>query len=244
MTRLIALYPRTWRDRYELEFIALMAERPPDPRDRIDIVRGAIDARLHPQLRSIGPDGPEPSRRGRVSGIAAIAGGLVWIATSIGFYAAPLDAGLGYKDSGSVFWVALVAALLCGLAAVAVARNAVARSVPGRRFLTIAAMAVLLGAPLMVNPWPLLLLGLFAVIIGTLLFGLVAAAEVSPTGIVLAVAALLALAFNTENDNALLLIPLGMAWMLFGIVLWLRGLPVANDSIPRSTPLRPPNASD
>jgi hypothetical protein len=240
MTRLIALYPRTWRDRYEHEFVALMAERPPDPRDQLDIVRGAIDARLHPQLRSTGPDGPEPSHHGRLSGISAITGGLLWIAASIGFYAAPLDARLGYKDSGSVFWFAVVAALLSGLAAVAVAR-----SVAGRhRLLRISAMAVLLGAPVMASPWPLLLVGFFAVIIGTLLFGLVAASGVSPTGIIVAVAALLALAFNTEDDRALFLIPLGVAWILFGIALGLRGMPATNDSTLVSAPLRPPKVSD
>ena len=63
MTRLIALYPRAWRDRYETEFRALMAERPPRPGDRFDIVRGAIDARLNPQVpgaasRGAGPRDP------------------------------------------------------------------------------------------------------------------------------------------------------------------------------------------
>ena len=50
MTRLVALYPRAWRDRYEEEFLALLADRPPDPVGRLDIVRGAVDARLHPQV--------------------------------------------------------------------------------------------------------------------------------------------------------------------------------------------------
>lgn len=48
MTRLIGLYPQAWRNRYEEEFLALLAESPPDPLDRLDIVRGALDARLHP----------------------------------------------------------------------------------------------------------------------------------------------------------------------------------------------------
>ena len=65
MTRLIGLYPQTWRDRYEDEFLALLAERPPDPLDSLDIVRGAIDARLHPQV----PGSPRPpDRRSRRSG--------------------------------------------------------------------------------------------------------------------------------------------------------------------------------
>ena len=40
MSRLIALYPRSWRDRYEVEFRALVADRPTDPLDGVDIVRG------------------------------------------------------------------------------------------------------------------------------------------------------------------------------------------------------------
>lgn len=54
MSRLIALYPAPWRARYEDEFLALLAERPPESvGERLDIVRGAIDARLHPQLPGV-----------------------------------------------------------------------------------------------------------------------------------------------------------------------------------------------
>ena len=54
MRRLISLYPRAWRERYGDEFLALMSERPPSLRDRLDIVRSAVDAHLFPQLP--GPD--------------------------------------------------------------------------------------------------------------------------------------------------------------------------------------------
>ena len=37
MSRLIALYPRDWRARYEDEYLALLADRPNDPRDSLDI---------------------------------------------------------------------------------------------------------------------------------------------------------------------------------------------------------------
>ena len=61
MSRLLTLYPRTWRERYEDEFRGLITERPPTPVDRIDIVRGALDAHIHPQL----PSAPRiPDRRG------------------------------------------------------------------------------------------------------------------------------------------------------------------------------------
>ena len=47
MSALVRLYPRTWRDRYESEFLHVLESRPPSPRDRLDIVRGALDAGLH-----------------------------------------------------------------------------------------------------------------------------------------------------------------------------------------------------
>jgi hypothetical protein len=55
---LIRLYPSAWRERYGAELADLMAARPPSPRDRLDVVRGALDAHLHPQLA----DSPEPQR--------------------------------------------------------------------------------------------------------------------------------------------------------------------------------------
>ena len=47
---LLRLYPPAWRARYGDEFAELLAARRPTLRDRLDIVRGAIDARLHPQV--------------------------------------------------------------------------------------------------------------------------------------------------------------------------------------------------
>ena len=54
MSGLLRLYPRPWRDRYGEEFEELLAQRPPSVRHRLDIVRGALDAHLNPQL--VDPD--------------------------------------------------------------------------------------------------------------------------------------------------------------------------------------------
>lgn len=83
MSALIRLYPRAWRERYGAEFEELLAERPPTARDRLDIVLGAIDARLTPQVS------PERVVRrapvtARLAGAAAIAGGLTWSLTYVG----------------------------------------------------------------------------------------------------------------------------------------------------------------
>jgi len=75
MSKLLRLYPRPWRDRYQEEFIDLMSERPPSLADRVDIVRGAVDARLHPQL-------PGPARAPDRSALAPL-GGLVLLIAAV-----------------------------------------------------------------------------------------------------------------------------------------------------------------
>ena len=74
MSRLVRLYPHRWRERYEEEFETLLAERPPGSGDVIDIVRGALDARLHPML---GDDGPPISWAHRLPGLFAASAGLI-----------------------------------------------------------------------------------------------------------------------------------------------------------------------
>jgi hypothetical protein len=49
MTFLIRLYPRAWRARYGEELTALVANEAPTMRLVVDLVAGAIDARLNPQ---------------------------------------------------------------------------------------------------------------------------------------------------------------------------------------------------
>jgi hypothetical protein len=57
---LLALYPSAWRRRYGLEFAALLDTQPPSPALICDIVLGAIDAHLDPQVAEAGED---PLRR-------------------------------------------------------------------------------------------------------------------------------------------------------------------------------------
>jgi hypothetical protein len=65
--RLVGLYPRAWRERYEDEFLAVLGSRAVTRADRLDIVRGALDAHLHPVRPSVVP------------GAAALLGGGLWI---------------------------------------------------------------------------------------------------------------------------------------------------------------------
>lgn len=66
-SRLIRLYPRAWRDRYEDEFRAVLDAVPPSRWVSVDVARGALDAHLHPA---------EPSP---ASGLAAVIGGGLWL---------------------------------------------------------------------------------------------------------------------------------------------------------------------
>ncbi|MEO5885182.1 MAG: hypothetical protein ABIQ58_06675, partial [Candidatus Limnocylindrales bacterium] len=79
MNLLVRLYPQTWRDRYETEFQGILEARPPSARDRVDIVRGAIDARLHPEV----PGSPERPRlamqSAHLAAGATIAAGAIWL---------------------------------------------------------------------------------------------------------------------------------------------------------------------
>lgn len=55
MNRYVALYPRAWRARYGEELEAVLGEERLALRDRLDLVRGALDAHLHPAMPSALP---------------------------------------------------------------------------------------------------------------------------------------------------------------------------------------------
>jgi hypothetical protein len=77
MSRLLALYPAAWRARYGDEFLALLVDRPPSLRERLDIVRGALDAHTNPQI-------PGPVRVTDRAGLGAIVGfGLFYVALAV-----------------------------------------------------------------------------------------------------------------------------------------------------------------
>lgn len=80
MRALVRLYPRPWRERYETEFLAMLASRSPSAGDRVDIVRGAIDARLHPQLSGDGEPSRDRTPAERVAAVASLAAGALWLA--------------------------------------------------------------------------------------------------------------------------------------------------------------------
>ena len=78
---LLRLYPGRWRARYGEEMADLLEARSITGRDRLDLVRGAIDAWIHP---------PTPSR---IPAITALIGGGLWtlVAAGVLFQPAPPD---------------------------------------------------------------------------------------------------------------------------------------------------------
>lgn len=72
------LYPSAWRARYGAEMADLLAERPPTWRDSIDLLRGALDAHLHPR---------SPSRLPAFAGILA---GAAWTVVALAVLAEPV----------------------------------------------------------------------------------------------------------------------------------------------------------
>jgi hypothetical protein len=124
MTRLIGLYPRAWRTRYEDEFLALLSDRPPDVLDRLDIVRGAIDARLHPPAEPspapIEPPvgrGPWPVRAGWLT----IAGGILWISALVVAINGPMivEEWGSYRDGAAALPLFFLAIVLLGVGMIA-----------------------------------------------------------------------------------------------------------------------------
>ena len=74
MSRLLRLYPVAWRERYEPELLGLLHDRPVRLRGSVDVVLGAIDAHLHPEL--IG--GTRQPWTHRLPGLLAMTAGLIW----------------------------------------------------------------------------------------------------------------------------------------------------------------------
>jgi hypothetical protein len=125
MISLIDLYPRAWRDRYGAEFAALLAERPPDIRDRLDVLLGAVDARLHPQVQpEPGSPTPEPTRggrsmSGRAIGWVTLGAGILWLGAMVIALNGPIvrDPGGDYRDGAAAlpFWLLAMVLLSIGI---------------------------------------------------------------------------------------------------------------------------------
>jgi len=130
-------------------------------------------------------------------------------------FMAPMNRDLGYKESQVGVFVVVAAMAVTAVAAIGGSRSLPVNS----RYGGIAAAAMLLGAALTAMPWPILILGFFGYILATAAYGAILA--LSPGrmhGGLLAIGALIVTSMNTEDERALLTIPIGLAWMAVGAV--------------------------
>jgi hypothetical protein len=164
---LVRLYPATWRRRYGEEFEALLAERRPSLADRVDIVRGAADAHLRPQL-------PGEGRVRDRGGLVALLGLGAWLAMLVVHANGPVrhDEFGTYREGAAAmpFFVAAVVLLV-------VALYPLVRALPAARARSVGWLALAAGPIWSIAPWVMpiglvFLVGLLAVAVGARRAGL------------------------------------------------------------------------
>jgi hypothetical protein len=211
MIDLLRLYPRAWRTRYGTEMAALLEERRPDRRERLDLIRGALDAWVHPPVPSLAPM------------VAALIGGGLWtvVATAVLVQPAPPD-WPGYL--AEVIPLALAAAVCLLVAATACvlrageARGRATGLATGLVLVGYLAWIVMLGAThLGVVGGAALAAAQALAMVGTIAVGLILIrARDEPIGFLLIAAPVAMLVPWNVTWLAF-----GAAWTAIGIVMWL-----------------------
>lgn len=245
MSILIRLYPRAWRDRYEAEARDLLAQRPGSIGDSVDLIRGAADAHVHPQ------GGPPIPWSWRLPGLLSLSAGLCLVLAAIGISFGPgPDWGAGESFLGAALMLMLV-------------------SLPGdylgeqRRRLMVAGgvfVGCVVAARLLGWGVPATILGSVAVLLavcGTLAtaalragisargrWALVLGGVLLPLGSVACVTLVrettgVALLDVTASTMALFALPYGLAWLLVGLRMTVRGSETIVDPPPSSIPAIP-----
>lgn len=227
MRLLLSLYPRAWQERYADELAALVEERGLSTHDVLDLIRGAVDARL--QLQTLPASGSLRTRR--VGAAGAVLGGATLGALNL----APA-VGLAALPSSLPDWLMFLLPL-CFLAP-SIALYSVCRGRLGGlgrlsgQLLAGSLVAALLGmAGLAVTDafWLLAFFGLLGSLVGLVLFG-AAVARHRPIGrlsfMPIAIGLLgLTSAFNGEPAYGRLGYEAGLVlWSLFALAWLLLGL--------------------
>lgn len=231
MSRLIGLYPGPWRARYEAELRDLLAARPPGLAGRLDLVAGALDAWLHPELVIPGAADRRPDTRVRLAGLVAVAAGALWL--GIAFTQVALASTGRDADFSVGFWIVVLLMTVAGLGATPSGRA----TVVGGGIL----LAGLLFGIGVVLPWnlkPLPVVPLLLVVFGGLLTsttvrtGLSRSAQRTIVGVgfglpfpvvIAALAGLLPYLPSTPGVLLSLVWVYGVAWLIVGGVLILGG---------------------
>ncbi len=248
MSRLLRLYPSTWRERYEAEFRLVLQQRPVGLRGSADIVLGAIDAHLHPELIAASP---LPWTH-RLPGLLAMGAGLIWSwffvhvllaapgeewGTSLGyavllmFIAVPGDYMAAHGRRIGVTIVAIVVAMFLG------------RALPWNVAEGLLNQLAGLTAWFLVGAGMLTLVGIRAGIGPRARWVLVSATVVLPA--VVGIPILGGFGLGDRGGAAAMLaavLPYGLAWTLLGLRMILRGSATIRDtpSNPRATGVSEP----
>ena len=157
MSALLRLYPRAWRERYGDELVALLEEQPASLLDHLDLIRGALDARLHPQVRGAGaPPEREIPMTQRSLGVVAAIGGIVWLVAIASMVVLPKN-DIGERDL-SIAWVGIA----LGIAVIGIALGELGTRpdspASARTGHLVAGLGVVFGALLLMG-WPFVLVG-------------------------------------------------------------------------------------
>lgn len=236
MSRLLHLYPAAWRDRYEAELVDMLRERPVGVTGSVDIVHGAIDAHLHPELTGGAPH----TWTHRLPGLIATTAGLIWswyliriflaapdqewgsaigIAVVLMFLAVPGDYMTAYARRIAITLTAIVVAII------------LARMLPwsiGDGFLNISAG---IGAYLMVGAGMLTLAALRAGIGTGFRWLLIAGGLLVP--ITIAIPVMGGFGPNDPGGLAAMVVaslPYGIAWAIVGLRMTFRGSVTIHDA--------------
>jgi hypothetical protein len=224
--RLLRLYPAAWRARYGEEFAELLASRPPALRDRLDIIAGALDARLHPQVAAV-PAGIAGRARDRsVAALLVVAGALLTIWAAIGLSFAGMWDGSEEATARSLLGVSYASGV-AGAVLVAIALLLVASRYDSSIGAVGAVGGVLTGSGLVFASFGGGFAALALLVGGTLmlawrlrgrLVGTVPAVVLTVTT-VLVVGAFIAVAASGWSDLGpfWILVLYGPAWMLVGV---------------------------
>lgn len=225
MSRLLNLYPPAWRERYRAEVEELLAIHPPALAERLDLVKGAIDAWIHPQVRrpsgGLVPDGPE----WRVARVMAVVGGVLFAVSGLIVASSREITSEGYQDNGAGIPLLIVGMFLTGVAALAIADEGRSRRIA----------AVMVGGALVtILPWPIMIVGFFGYAGAAIALGAATLSRGQTFGLVPLAIGFILPSFNTETDWALVAVPVGILWVAYAFAVSRSGL-----SLRSTVPVRP-----
>ena len=223
MSRLLRLYPRPWRSRYGAELAEILAARPASLMDRLDLVRGAFDAHLHPEL--VDPDAEprdfrDPAAGSVLAGLLIGLGSVLWLLGVASV--AVLQPGLSGRDASMFGLFVPIAGVLY---AAGIARLVWSGGIPGR-----IGSAIIAGFALTILPmtWPLAVFGFYGLMFSLAVTGIGRAYAGRWPGWLAAaitIAAVLGLGTNTETGALWLAAGPALAMAMLALLSGFRRLP-------------------